>query len=268
MVIGILAPIAAVFAYLTFRLHRQNTRIRKQLALLESRFLKNEDQLSANDSNEPPALPIAPATPDLQLPDASANSNPSEPPEQSGTEQENENEDDHGGPLAKSRIARTGLKQGTPAPNFSLPRIDDGELSLEQYRAQKVLLVFSAPDCGPCNLLAPELQKLARRTPDIQVIMVSRGDREANQLKAKEHELTFPIVLQKHWEISRRYEMFATPIAYLIDEQGIVAADVAMGPGPIINLLVSSAILSLLDGRRVSSVELTEEPQIEVPQSV
>jgi hypothetical protein len=49
--------------------------------------------------------------------------------------------------------------------------------------------------------------------------------------------------------------MFATPIAYLIDEHGVVAAEVAVGSSLILNLLVGAAILSLLDGQRVHAIE-------------
>jgi hypothetical protein len=49
--------------------------------------------------------------------------------------------------------------------------------------------------------------------------MVSRRDAEANRQKVKEHGLTFPVVLQKQWEISLRYGIFATPVGYLIDER-------------------------------------------------
>src|SRR6266545_8036127 len=55
--------------------------------------------------------------------------------------------------LARSRLNRDGLKAGTPAPNFRLPRVDGGELSLEEFRGQRVLLVFSDPQCGPCDYL-------------------------------------------------------------------------------------------------------------------
>ena len=48
--------------------------------------------------------------------------------------------------------------------------------------------------------------------------------------------LTYPIVLQRQWEISLLYATFATPIGYLIDEQGILASDVAVGVGPILAL--------------------------------
>jgi hypothetical protein len=66
--------------------------------------------------------------------------------------------------------------------------------------------------------------------------MISRGDVEANRRKAAEHGVSFPIVLQRHWEISRAYGMFATPIAYRIDEHGFIDKGVAVGAGPILEL--------------------------------
>ena len=189
---------------------------------------------------------------------------------ESKAEPEDENRNGHRnnkntGSLAKSHLDRDGLSKGTAAPAFRLQGLDNEEISLEQYRGQKVLLVFSDPECGPCNLLAPRLQELARRAPDIQLLMVSRGDPEANRLKIEEHGLKFPVALQKHWEISRRYAMFATPIAYLIDEEGIIAADVATGAEAILNLLTSAAILSLLDAKRTYGIEVNLEPQLDQP---
>ena len=138
--------------------------------------------------------------------------------------------------LARSRLNRNGLKAGAPAPVFQLPRVDGGELSLADLRGGRVLLVFSDPDCGPCDELAPRLQEIHLRRPDLQVLVVSRRDVEANRAKVAALGLTFPIVLQRQWEISLQYAMFATPIGYLIDEQGILASDVAVGVGPILAL--------------------------------
>jgi hypothetical protein len=70
--------------------------------------------------------------------------------------------------------------------------------------------------------------------------MISRGEPKENRAKVKEHGLTFHIVLQQQWEISRRYAMFATPIAYLIDEAGVIAADVAVGADAIQELMIRS----------------------------
>jgi peroxiredoxin len=139
--------------------------------------------------------------------------------------------------LADSHINRNGLKPGTPAPGFRLPRIDSGELALEEYWGKRLLLVFSAPDCGPCNELAPKLERLHRAHPEIEVLTVSRGDEATVRAKAAQQGLSFPVVLQRHWEISRLYAMFATPIAYLIDEKGVIASEVAVGEESILSLL-------------------------------
>src|SRR5262249_49586109 len=143
--------------------------------------------------------------------------------------------------LHTSRLRRDGLKAGTPAPPFRLPRLDGGELSLEEFRGRRVLLVFSDPECGPCMELAPALEQFHRGPAGVQVLMISRRDPEANRQKVAELGLTFPVVLQRHWEISLLYGMFATPIAYLIDEQGVLATDVVVGVQPIQALLATAA---------------------------
>jgi peroxiredoxin len=153
--------------------------------------------------------------------------------------------------LAKSRLNRNGLKAGTTAPDFRLPRIDGGELSLAEFRGRRVLLVFSDPECGPCDELAPRLQQIHSQRSDLQVLMVSRRDIESNRTKATRLGLRFPIVVQKQWEISLKYAMFATPIGYLIDEQGTIASDVAVGIDPI---------LALADGPAQSSNSDPESP--------
>jgi peroxiredoxin len=142
--------------------------------------------------------------------------------------------------LERSRLKRDGLSAGDKAPEFRLPRIDGGELALEDLRGERVLLVFSDPECGPCDELAPHLQEIHEQRADVKVLMISRKDVELNVAKASRLGLTFPIVIQKRWEISLQYAMFATPIGYLIDEQGMLLRDVAVGVEPILALLEDS----------------------------
>jgi peroxiredoxin len=140
--------------------------------------------------------------------------------------------------LARSKIKRDGLKAGTPAPDFRLPRLDGrGELSLKDLRGRRVLLVFSSPHCGPCSTLAPALEKFHRDHAEVELAMISRGEPKENRAKVKEHGLTFPVLLQQQWEISRRYGMFATPAAYFIDERSVITHDVAMGSDAILKLM-------------------------------
>ena len=144
--------------------------------------------------------------------------------------------------LTRSRLKRDGLKAGMPAPDFRLPRLDGrDDLALRELRGQRVLLLFSSPHCGPCNTLAPELEAFHRSHSDVQVLMISRGEPAENRAKVKEHGLTFRVVLQQQWEISRQYAMFATPVAYLINREGIITADVAVGTDSILELLSRAA---------------------------
>jgi peroxiredoxin len=170
--------------------------------------------------------------------------------------------------LANSKINRAGLKAGSVAPEFRLPRLNGGELSLSELRGRLVLLVFSSPKCGPCNTLAPKLEKFYRKfrsnenSPSplthlppaatarqsgesdgrgepstFELVMISQGEAEENRAKVKEHGITFPVVLQKQWEVSRDYAYFATPVAYLIDEAGVIGADVAVGVDGVVDLM-------------------------------
>jgi len=139
--------------------------------------------------------------------------------------------------VSESKLARDGLEAGAIAPNFVLPDLDGKAHSLGDYRGKRVLLVFSDVDCQPCEQLAPELVRLHEGTKNLEIVMISRGDQEANRIKASAFGFSFPVLLQRSWEISKLYGMFATPIGYLIDENGVIAKDVAVGPEPILDLV-------------------------------
>jgi len=156
--------------------------------------------------------------------------------------------------VTESRIKRDGLAAGRLAPNFTLPDLRGKQFTLADLRGKRVLLVFSDPECGPCQTLAPSLQELQQThaTENFQVLMVSKGDPAANRKKVSEHGLTFPVLLQKNWEVSKEYAMFATPVGYLIDERGTIAKDVAVG---------GQAILSLVNGVKRGEPATRVEPE-------
>ena len=133
-------------------------------------------------------------------------------------------------PLSASKLERNGLKAGTPAPPFRLPEIIHGRnIALEDFRGRPVLLVFSDPHCGPCEQLAELARLHQERGDDLSLILVGRGERDENRRKAREHGFEFPVVIQKGWELSKQYGIFATPVAYLIGADGVIARDVARG---------------------------------------
>jgi peroxiredoxin len=120
-----------------------------------------------------------------------------------------------------------------------LPDLDGTQRSLASFRGKRVLLVFSEPDCEPCQTLAPRLVELDQsgQENNLAVLMVSRGDPDANRAQAKQHGYAFPVLLQQSWEVSRQYGALAAPVGYLIDERGAVAAEMAVGPEAIRKLV-------------------------------
>jgi len=147
--------------------------------------------------------------------------------------------------LSESRIERNGLRAGTPAPRFRLPDLQGHSVSLDDYRGRRVLLVFSDPHCGPCDELAPQLASFYQEHRDNgqAVILVGRGSTEENRAKAEKFGFEFPVVIQDKWKLSKEYGIFATPVAFLIAEDGVIARDVAVGKDAILALAADAARL-------------------------
>ncbi|HZU36696.1 MAG TPA: TlpA family protein disulfide reductase [Gemmataceae bacterium] len=121
------------------------------------------------------------------------------------------------------RKGRGGLKPGKQAPLFSLSTVGGGEISLADYAGRKVFLVFVQTGCQPCHDVAPELNRL-QASGKCQVLVVNNGERSAVEKWADEVHADFPVLIQDKWSVSKRYEVLATPFAFLINEQGKITS--------------------------------------------
>jgi peroxiredoxin len=135
-----------------------------------------------------------------------------------------------------SSLLRTGLSGGTKAPDFDLTGLCGGRIRLSDYLGTAVIVVFTSPACGPCLSLLPEIQSFHARR-EVQVLMVMRGSVEAARTLANELGLSFPIGIQEGWQVSRTYGIFATPSAFLIDDEGLTAGPVAVGGDEVAAML-------------------------------
>jgi methylamine dehydrogenase accessory protein MauD len=122
-----------------------------------------------------------------------------------------------------ARKGRGGLKLGKAAPAFTLPRVGGDDVSLAEYAGRRVLLVFVQTGCRPCHAVAPELNRL-QGSGKCQVLVVSNGEPQAVAKWAAEVHADFPVLVQDKWSVSKRYEVLATPFAFLIDERGLIAS--------------------------------------------
>jgi methylamine dehydrogenase accessory protein MauD len=122
-----------------------------------------------------------------------------------------------------NRVGRQGLRAGRKAPDFTLPDVDSNPVSLHDFLGRKVLLVFTQAGCSPCRDIVPELSRL-QTNGDVFVLVVNNGDRDTVRQWSVEVQACFPVLAQERFTLSRRYEVFATPFAFLIDEQGVIAS--------------------------------------------
>jgi methylamine dehydrogenase accessory protein MauD len=140
-----------------------------------------------------------------------------------------------------SRVGRGGLKPGRAAPDFVLPGATGGEVALRDLAGRKVLLVFTQSGCGPCHRILPELNRL-QAAGAIQVLVVNNGGREETRAWAAEARARFPVAVQERYSLSRRYEVFATPFAFLIDEGGVIASKGIINNRQHINYILDGAL--------------------------
>ena len=120
------------------------------------------------------------------------------------------------------RLGRDGLKPGKRAPDLTLPSAAGHDVSLHDFAGRKVLLVFTQSGCSPCKAVIPELNRLERG--DTQVLVVNNADPEATRKWSADVGARFPVLAQDKFNISKKYEVFATPFAFLIDPKGVIVS--------------------------------------------
>lgn len=126
------------------------------------------------------------------------------------------------------------IEKGSPAPDFTLPSDQDGEISLSDLRGRTVILYFYPKDDTPgCTLQAcdfrdtlPEFERL-----DAVVLGVSADSVESHRAFRAKHGLNFPLLSDESHEILEAYGVWKEHPVYgmsterstfLIDGDGIV----------------------------------------------
>ena len=139
-----------------------------------------------------------------------------------------------------NRVGRSGLKPGTPAPEFTLLKVGGGESALTDFAGRPVLLVFVQAGCGPCHAIAPELNALARRN-ELQVVVVNNAEPDIAREWAEDVKAEFPVLVQERWKVSKSFEVYATPFAFLIDAGGVVRSAGIAGSQQHLGYVLSGA---------------------------
>ncbi|MGH3086726.1 MAG: MauE/DoxX family redox-associated membrane protein [Rubrobacteraceae bacterium] len=124
-----------------------------------------------------------------------------------------------------------GLPMGSPAPDFNLPGLYGETRTLDSLRApdKPVLLFFTAPECGPCAAMLPEIGRWQREHSDeMTIALISRGSVEENRAKTAEHGVE-RVLSQEDWEVAEAYEVDRTPSAVLVNADGTIGGALMEG---------------------------------------
>ncbi len=132
------------------------------------------------------------------------------------------------------------LPIGAPAPSFELPAIEGQAVSLQSLLGQgkPTMLVFSDPQCGPCQALAPDVAEWQRLHSDELTIAVI--ERRNGSLPGRDEHGRRTVLLQDGSEIADAYGARGTPTAVMVGADGRVASAVAGGSAGIEALMAAS----------------------------
>jgi peroxiredoxin len=129
-----------------------------------------------------------------------------------------------------------GPKVGEPAPEIKLPDLEGKHVSLEDFRGEVTLVLFCSPGCGYCQEeLMPELKEWEAAPPDgaPRLLIVSDGTVEENEAV----DISSPVVLEDDtYAVSDAYGVTGTPSAVLVDAEGRIASEMALGSGAVLAL--------------------------------
>ncbi|HEY7111459.1 MAG TPA: redoxin domain-containing protein [Thermoanaerobaculia bacterium] len=111
------------------------------------------------------------------------------------------------------------------APDFDVPTLAGGKLSLKDLSGKVVLVDFWATWCGPCRMALPELQSLRKEMAGqpFEIFSVS-ADRELSTLRefVAKNGMTWPQTWDARGELAHAFSIPAYPSYYLLDPEGAV----------------------------------------------
>jgi thiol-disulfide isomerase/thioredoxin/uncharacterized membrane protein YphA (DoxX/SURF4 family) len=128
-----------------------------------------------------------------------------------------------------------GVKIGDAVPEFALTDIHDKPVSSEDLRGRTTLIAYWSMNCGYCARMMESLVEWDREkgADDPNLLVLSQG-------KPEDHAgfgLTSPIVIEEGNKTAEQLGMPGTPSAVLVDEEGRIISQIAVGEANIWALL-------------------------------
>jgi len=126
-------------------------------------------------------------------------------------------------------------KIGSSVPQFSLEDIKGHEITSDYFKGKKTLVTFWSLTCPFCTTMMEELKAWdkAKGKDDPALVIFSEGDKAAHE----EFELRSPVILDEGYKTASGFGMFGTPSAVLVNEDGKIVSETAVGAADIWSLV-------------------------------
>lgn len=125
---------------------------------------------------------------------------------------------------AATATAPAGTEVGSMMPEYSAMWLDGSKFELESKRDKVILLNLWATWCGPCRFEIPELQtihdKYAPRGFEVIGVSVDESGVESVRDFVKEHDMTYPVVLDAEGKLANVFQTSVLPTSVIIDRSG------------------------------------------------
>lgn len=107
-----------------------------------------------------------------------------------------------------------------------LPNIEEKPVSFGGQQAKLQLINFWASWCGPCELEAPDLQKLHEKYGEQLALYGVNATDTDNERQARkfveDFGFTFEVLFDRDGDLTKLYSVRTFPTSFLIDEQGVI----------------------------------------------
>lgn len=112
---------------------------------------------------------------------------------------------------------------GKPAPDFTVPGLEGGTVTLSNYRGRVVLVNFWATWCPPCRAEMPELETVYRQQRDAGFVILGI-DQAENDATVRDfvtgRGFSWTFALDRDGAVSRVYGALGLPTSVLVDRDG------------------------------------------------
>ena len=124
---------------------------------------------------------------------------------------------------------------GDTAPAFTLKTLDGNPVSLSDFKGHPVVINFWATWCPPCRDEMPVMVEAhrAHRDSGLIILAVNGRDQETSTRAVRrfvaEFQISFPVLLDEHGNVRKRYKLRGLPTSVFIGADGLVRG-VIIGP--------------------------------------